>query len=55
MIINFLLSILSGIISGIIASIFLNCYYWNRKPRIKISDKIAMNNFIEYNIKIINN
>lgn len=47
-------SIISGIISGIIASIIINWYYWNKKPNLKISDKIAVNNDNEYNIKIIN-
>lgn len=54
MLVNFSSSILSGIISGIIASILLNWYYWNRKPNIRISDQIAVNNEKEYHIKIIN-
>lgn len=47
-------SIISGIISGIIASILLNWYYWNNKPRLKISELIAVNSEGEYHIKIIN-
>lgn len=54
MLVGFLSGILSGIISGIIASLLLNWYYWNRKPRIKISNQIAVNNTKEYHIKIIN-
>ena len=47
-------SIISGIISGIIASILLNWYYWSNKPRLKISELIAVNSEGEYHIKIIN-
>lgn len=54
MLIDFSSSIISGIISGIIASILLNWYYWNRKPQVRISNQIAVNNEKEYHIKIIN-
>ncbi|HIW82628.1 MAG TPA: hypothetical protein H9742_14100 [Candidatus Acetatifactor stercoripullorum] len=49
-----LLSIISGIISGIIASILLNYYYWNKKPKLLISNQIAKNLKNEYRIKIVN-
>ncbi len=54
MLFDFSSSIISGIISGIIASLLLNWYYWNRKPQIRLSEQIAVNNEKEYHIKIIN-
>ena len=52
--INLLSGLFSGIISGIVASIILNNYYWNQKPKLLISDKIAKNSKNEYRIKIVN-
>ena len=52
--INILLSIVSGIVSGIIAAILLNFYYWNKKPKLLISNQIAKNLKSEYRIKIVN-
>lgn len=49
-----LLSIVSGIVSGIIASILLNSYYWNKKPKLLISNQIAKNFKSEYRIKVVN-
>ena len=49
-----LLSIISGIVSGIIASILLNIYYWNKKPKLLISNQIAKNTKDEYRIKVVN-
>lgn len=49
-----LLSIFSGIVSGIISSILLNVYYWNKKPKLLISNQIAKNCKSEYRIKIVN-
>lgn len=54
MAVDILFSTISGIVSGIIAAILTNWYYWSKKPRIKISDKIAVNNENEYHLKIIN-
>ena len=47
-------SIISGIISGVIASLLLNWYYWNKKPKLNISNCIAKNSKNEYRLKIVN-
>lgn len=52
--IQFSLSLVSGVISGIVASILINHYYWNKKPKLLISDHIAKNEHNEYRIKIVN-
>lgn len=50
----FFMSIVSGVISGVISSVFMNFYYWNKSPKIIISDKIAKNDKDEYRVKIVN-
>lgn len=50
----FISSIVSGVVSGIIASSLMNMYYWNKTPRLIISDQIAKNNKKEYRVKIVN-
>lgn len=51
---TFFMSIVSGVISGVISSVFMNFYYWNKSPKIIISDKIAKNDKDEYRVKIVN-
>lgn len=51
---NIIFSIITGIVSGIIASVILNHYYWNKKPKILVSDYIAKNDKNECRIKFIN-
>lgn len=54
LLLDILCSIISGVVSGIIASVILNQYYWNKKPKLLLSDYIAKNSNNEYRLKIIN-